>query len=89
MLRVRQPANPPSQPNRHGGAVAIVGVLIGGLFVAGLLVLPVIGVVLLILMILGRRTASTNQIRASLAELDAKLRLLTAQGPPPASGSKQ
>jgi hypothetical protein len=82
------PANVPPHPNRHGG-VGIVGLLIGGLFVAGLLGLPVLGVVLLALMILGRRTATTHQIRASLAALDAKLRLLTAPGSPPASGPEQ
>lgn len=50
-----QPAGVASPLNRH---VGIVGLLIGGLFVAGLFVLPVVGVVLLILMILGRRTAT-------------------------------
>ena len=40
--------------------------------------LPIAGVILAALLVVSRRTASTNQIRASLATINAHLRLLKA-----------
>ncbi len=47
---------------------------------AAFLGLPVAGIVLAIMLITSRRTASLNQVRASLASIDAQLRMLGAPG---------
>jgi len=54
-------------------AVAVVGLVL-------FFVLPVAAIVLLIMLIVARRTASQNQIRTSLAAIDAQLRMLGASG---------
>lgn len=64
------------QSHRRARQVPLYGVIIGCVVFALVLGLPIAGLVLLIMMILGRRTASTNRIRASVAALEAKLRLL-------------
>jgi len=72
------------QSHRRARQVPLYGVIIGCLVFALVLALPIAGVVLLIMMILGRRTASTNRIRASVAALEAKLRVLELKQPPSA-----
>jgi hypothetical protein len=44
--------------------------------VVGVLLLPVAGIIVLILSVLARRSAGSMQIRASLASIDARLRML-------------
>jgi len=51
--------------------------LIAGTSLVLLLILPLVGIVLLIMMILARRSANITQLRSSLASLDAQLRLLS------------
>ncbi len=45
--------------------------------------LPFVGVVLLVIMIASRRSATMSQIRASLASIDAQLKLIQSQKTPP------
>jgi hypothetical protein len=45
--------------------------------------LPLVGVVLLIIMIAARRSATMTQIQASLASIDAQLKLILRQQTPP------
>ncbi len=45
--------------------------------------LPLVGVVLLIIMIAARRSATMTQIQASLASIDAQLKLILSQKTPP------
>jgi hypothetical protein len=54
----------------------IVGIAVIALFLG----LPVAGIVLAIMLIVTRHTASVNQVRASLASIDAQLRMLGAAG---------
>ena len=44
--------------------------------------LPVAGVVMLIIMLTARRTATVSQIQASLASIDTQLKLILSQRPP-------
>ncbi len=70
------PVTPAPQAGFTPGRVsAFFAILLGGLFIA----LPIAGVILLVLTITHRRTASFNQIRASLAAMDAQLKILLAQ----------
>jgi predicted PurR-regulated permease PerM len=58
---------------------SVLGPLAASMFLVGLpalLVLIVVGIVLLILTILARRTVGMHEIRASLASIDAQLRVL-------------
>jgi hypothetical protein len=54
----------------------IVGIVVIALFIG----LPIAGIVLAIMLIVSRHTASVNQVRASLASIDAQLRMLGAAG---------
>jgi len=75
------PINPPPAHHPiHSGWEATLGMIVGVLIVAGFFGLPLAGVILVIMLILTRRTASMNQIRASLAAIDAQLRQLGAPG---------
>lgn len=60
------------------------GMVLGTILLAAVIGLPILGIVLAIMLIVTRRTASLNQVRASLAAIDAQLRML---GPPASSGS--
>lgn len=71
---------PPAHHPIHSGWEAALGVIVGVLIVAAFFGLPVAGVILVLMLILTRRTASMNQIRASLAAIDAQLRQLGAPG---------
>ena len=72
---------------RHAGATAALVGVIGFLLIALFLTMPFIAIVLTIMMILARRSASLGQIRASLASIDVQLRLaLAAQTAPNAQG---
>ena len=74
------PVTPPpthqSPRSAHPAVTLVMGVLIVGAFLG----LPIAGVVLAIMLIVSRRTASLNQVRASLAAIDAQLRALGAPG---------
>jgi hypothetical protein len=79
--------------NAGGGASTPVHSysLIGLLFLpmlVGFFCLPVVGVILLVLTFLARRSANLNQVRASIAAVDARLRLLDARHSPPPGGSQ-
>ncbi|MDB5353751.1 MAG: hypothetical protein JWN24_204 [Phycisphaerales bacterium] len=71
-----QPESPAAHTSRPQGPVALKAI-ISLTLIAGFFALPLAGIVLTIMMILARRTAGMNQIRASLASIDAELRLLT------------
>jgi hypothetical protein len=70
----------------YGFPPSVGGILVGTFFLVAFLALPPVGILLLILMVLARRSASMGQIRVSLASIDAQLRMLTVQraGPPQA-----
>lgn len=72
-------SSPPVHAPARGGNV-LLGAIMGVLIVAAFFGLPVAGVILVLMLILTRRTASMNQIRASLAAIDAQLRQLGAAG---------
>jgi hypothetical protein len=78
---VAQPAlaQPAARHEPSAASVVIAGIFGVVLFVA-VLGLPVAGIVLAIMLIVSRRTASMNQVRASLAAIDAQLRVLGATG---------
>lgn len=87
-VAVTQPATPPGavRPgSAYGYPPSVPGVVAGTLILVAFLGLPPLGIVLLILMILARRAASMGQVRASLASIDAQLRMLMAQRTPPSS----
>jgi len=68
----------------HSGGGSALAAAVGVMLLAVFLVMPFAGIVLTIMMILARRSASFGQIRASLASIDVQLRLaLAAQQPPP------
>lgn len=75
----RAPDQAPSTSYRP--AVSPIGILIGSVLLAMAIALPFVGIVLLILMIMARRSASFAQIRGSIAALDAKLRMLEMNKP--------
>ena len=64
----------------HSGGNALLATIIGVLIVAAFFGLPIAGIILALMLILTRRTASMNQIRASLAAIDAQLRQFGAAG---------
>lgn len=75
------PINPPPAHHPiHSGWEAALGVIVGVLIVGVFFGLPIAGVILVVMLILTRRTASMNQIRASLAAIDAQLRQMGAPG---------
>jgi hypothetical protein len=69
------------------GWVVCVTILAVGLsepiVMVGLFCLPLAGVGLLIIMIASRRAATMSQIQASLASIDAQLKLILSQKTPP------
>ena len=62
----------------HSGGNPLPGAIVSVLIVAAFFGLPIAGVILVLMLILTRRTASMNQIRASLAAIDAQLRQIGA-----------
>ena len=82
------PATPPPAHHPAGGGQAALGIIFGVLMVGAFLGLPLAGVVLVLMLIVTRRTASMNQVRASLAAIDAQLRQLGAPGLPGSAGGK-
>jgi hypothetical protein len=85
-----QPAAAAPAPVAHhtpGTATAIFATVVGIVLIVAFVGLPLAGVVLVIMLIVTRRTASLNQVRASLGAVDAQLRMLGAPGvksdPPP------
>ena len=78
-----QPASQPAVVHHPPGAAsAVFAGIMGVILVAAFLGLPVAGIVLTLMLIFTRRSASMNQIRASLAAIDAQLRVLGAAGTP-------
>jgi len=73
---------PASSHAPSGTAVAFAGVF-GIILIAAFLGLPVAGIVLAIKLIVTQRTASLYRVRASLASIDAQLRMLGAAGVKP------
>jgi hypothetical protein len=74
----------PALAGQNGAMIFVKGVvffLVAMMFCG----LPLTGIVLIILMILSRRTASLSRIRASLASIETQLKLLAISKPP--SGS--
>lgn len=70
----------PAVGHAPSGVTAILAG-IGAIFsVAAFFGLPVAGIILAVMLVATRRTASLNQVRASLAAVDAQLRLLGAAG---------
>lgn len=84
-----QPATQPAVvPHPPGPATTVFAGIMGVVLVAAFLGLPVAGIVLAIMLIFARRSASMNQIRASLGAIDAQLKALGAQGLPGPPESK-
>jgi hypothetical protein len=78
-----QPATQPAVVHHPPGAAsAVFAGIMGVILVAAFLGLPVAGIVLSLMLIVARRSASINQVRASLAAIDAQLRMLGASGTP-------
>jgi hypothetical protein len=76
-----QPAVPPRVANHSpSGLTGVFAGVFAIIYLAALLGLPVGGIVLAIMLIVSRRTASLNQVRAGLASIDAQLRMLGAPG---------
>lgn len=71
---------PPAHHAIHSGWETVLGTVVSVLMLAAFFGLPVAGVILALMLILTRRTASMNQIRASLAAIDAQLRQMGAPG---------
>ena len=77
------PSSPsPAPAQRPGSAHPAVALVMGVLIVGAFLGLPIAGVVLAIMLIVSRRTASLNQVRASLGVIEAQLRALGAPDRP-------
>ena len=73
---------PPTPAPNPSMVPRLFGLGILGVFIS----LPPAGVILLVLLISARRTASLTQIQAGLAAIDAQLKLLLhQQNPPPAA----
>jgi hypothetical protein len=69
-----------------GWATCVVVLAVGlgvPLVMMALFCLPIAGVVLLIVMIAARRSATMTQIQASIASIDAQLKLILGQRTPP------
>ena len=80
-----QGATQPAVPARvadhsPSGLPGVIALIFAMVCFAAFLGLPVAGIVLAIMLITSRRTASLNQVRASLASIDAQLRMLGAPG---------
>ena len=60
------------------GAIAAVMVTLMFLAIPGALLLVLIGIILLVMTFVARRTVGMHEVRARLASIDAQLRLLTA-----------
>ena len=76
------PVAPPPVHHASGGFQTALALVMGIVMIGALLGLPIAGVVLVVMLIVSRRTASMNQLRASLAAIDAQLRMLGAQALP-------
>jgi hypothetical protein len=72
------PVSPPPVDHSTGGGRAALGMAMGVLLVGAFLGLPLAGVVLAVMVIVTRRTVSLNQVRASLAAIEAQLQMLGA-----------
>jgi hypothetical protein len=69
-----------------GWAVCVTVLAIGlsvPIVMVVLFCLPLVGVVLLVITIASRRSATMSQIQASLASIDAQLKLILSQKTPP------
>ena len=60
----------------------VVAAILGVIALTVFFCLPLAGVVLLVMMIAARRTATMSQIQASLASIDAQLKLILSQKSP-------
>jgi hypothetical protein len=79
-VTTRTAAVPAAAPHSHDPGLSAAGGVLGIIILATFLGLPIAGIALTILLIVTRRTASMNQVRASLASIDAQLRMLGAGG---------
>jgi divalent metal cation (Fe/Co/Zn/Cd) transporter len=88
----QETTHPATQPavvhHPPGTAAAVFAGIIGVILFAAFFGLPVAGIVLALMLIFTRRSASMNQVRASLAAIDAQLRVLGASGLPNPSEPK-
>ena len=74
------PATAPVVPSTSSsGALALIMMLIILISMAGIFGLPIVGLVLLVMTFVARRSANANRIQASLAAIDAQLKSLAAQ----------
>ncbi len=81
------PAAPAAQQEGFAGTFVTVIVMTAALVtLVSVVLLPVAGVILLILQILARRSASLSQVRISVAAIDAQLKLLAAAHPSQPTG---
>ena len=66
-------------PAHRAGSPPVIGVIIGVTCLAAFLCLPVVGVLLLVMMVVGRRSVTMRQIQCSLASIDVQLKRLLEQ----------
>jgi hypothetical protein len=73
----------PAQNNANpGGLMPLVAAILGVVVMAVFFGLPIAGVVLLVMMIAARRSATMSQIQASLMSIDVQLRRALSQKTP-------
>jgi hypothetical protein len=79
------PTSVPAQSHPNpGGPMQVAMAILAVFFMVVFFCLPVAGVVLLVMMIVSRRSATMSQIQASLMSIDAQLKLIVSQNIPPA-----
>jgi hypothetical protein len=66
-------------PSKSGGSMGVVATILVVAVLAVFYSLPIAGVILLVMMIAARRSATVSQIQASLASIDAQLKLILSQ----------
>ena len=66
-------------PSNSGGSMRVVAATLAVAVFAVFCFLPIAGVILLVMMIAARRSAAISQIQASLASIDAQLKLILSQ----------
>ena len=66
-------------PSNSGGSMRVVAATLAVAVFAVFCFLPIVGVILLVMMIAARRSATISQIQASLASIDAQLKQILSQ----------
>jgi hypothetical protein len=89
ILNARKPheAAVPPAPAAPGSvldtSLQVIGLFAVTAMAISVVALPPVGIVLLVMQFFARRSATTTQLRASVAGIEAQLKLLAASGPAP------